>query len=155
MTTFTRRSASRLVVMLVVLGVFTACGDDAGTTTTPASETTTTAADVTTTTAATPVPGDATTWCAAVIDFDEFAAELPDATTTEEFDELVADILPRLRVLASGAPDAIRMDLSLIVESLEQYLDGDDTAIVGDDYFDAFDRFEEFVLDVCDYELVG
>jgi hypothetical protein len=73
----------------------------------------------------------------------------------EEFDALVAEILPGLRILASGAPDVIRTDLSLIVESLERYLGGDDTAIVGDDYFDAFTRFEEFVLDVCDYELVG
>jgi predicted small lipoprotein YifL len=151
---FTRRSISRLVVLLVVMAVLAACGDDTGTTTAPPSDTTTTAPGVTTTAAA-PVPGDAAAWCAAVIDFDEFAAGLPDATTTEEFDALVAEILPGLRILASGAPDVIRTDLSLIVESLERYLGGDDTAIVGDDYFDAFTRFEEFVLDVCDYELVG
>lgn len=155
MLTPTLRRGLGAVVPVMLAVSMAACGDDTGTTTVPPSDTTTTAADTTTTSAATPAPGDAAAWCAAVIDFDEAAAELPDATTTEEFDALVAEILPGLRVLASGAPNAIRADLSLIVDSLEQYLGGDDTALVGDDYFDAFERFEEFVLDVCDYELVG
>jgi hypothetical protein len=156
MIAFTGRPVLRVLILPVVLIALTACGDDGGSTTAPPSGPTTTVPDPTTTAPGTvPASGDTAAWCAAVVEFDEYVADLPDATTTEEFDDLLAEILPRFRLLASAAPDAIRVQTSIIVVTLEEYLDGDDTAILDPGYFDAFERFEEYVLDVCGYELVG
>jgi predicted small lipoprotein YifL len=161
MIAFTGRPVLRVLILPVVLIALTACGDDGGSTTAPPSDAATTAPDQTTTVADQttitpgPISGDTAAWCAAVVEFDEYVADLPDATTTEEFDDLLAEILPRFRLLASAAPDAIRVQTSIIVVTLEEYLDGDDTAILDPDYFDAFERFEEYVFDVCGYELVG
>jgi hypothetical protein len=139
MTSHTHRSIRRLLILVLVVVGAAACGDDdGGATTAPAVG-----------------PGDRAAWCSAVIAFDAHLAGLPPADTAAEFYQQVADVLPMVRPLASGAPSDIRAEMSILVESFELIATGDQTPMFDPAYEEAFLTFEEYVLDECGYELEG
>lgn len=123
----------RVLLVPVVLVALAACGDDDA----PAG------------------PGDTASWCDAVIEFDTHLVSLPPADTLDEFYQQVADVLPMVRSLASGAPAEIRADMNVLAESFELIARGDESPMFDPAYEEAFDRFETYVGDECDYELQG
>jgi hypothetical protein len=144
-------SRTRAVMFAGALSLaLAACGDDGGATTTAPPDPGTTQPDDTTTQ---PPTGDVGAWCSAVIEFDRFAAALPDPETDEEFYRNAAEIAPRFRVIANGAPAAIRAEAMIIAEGVEALAAGDEEPMFDEGFFEAFDAFDEFVFTACGYEL--